>query len=96
MPAEEIALISHMIKEALVPLKNDAPFDFGATDLAERMRDAGLAFAERRAVSHLPPTETLFIQRKFGGLYLLAARLRARVDVRAVAARYLDADEVSR
>jgi len=43
-----------------------------------------MTFAEDRAVWHIPPIDTLFIQRKLGGIYLLAARLKARVDVRAM------------
>lgn len=31
---------------------------------------------------HTPPVDALFLHRKIGGLYLLAARLGARVDIR--------------
>jgi hypothetical protein len=30
---------------------------------------------------HTPPADALFLHRKLGGLYLLAAKLRARVDM---------------
>ena len=30
---------------------------------------------------HSPPADAVFLHRKLGGLYLLAARLKARVDV---------------
>jgi hypothetical protein len=32
----------------------------------------------------VPPAETLWVQRKLGGLYLLCARLQARADLRAL------------
>jgi hypothetical protein len=37
-----------------------------------------------RDLTHLPPAETLFLHRKIGGIYLLAAKLRARVALRGV------------
>lgn len=33
---------------------------------------------------HIPPVDMLFLQRKFGGMYLLASRLKARVDIRTL------------
>ena len=35
---------------------------------------------------HVPHVETLFVQRKISGTALLCARLKARVDVRGLAA----------
>nr|WP_244670361.1 AarF/ABC1/UbiB kinase family protein [Rhodoplanes elegans] len=78
-----------MFEMSLEPLRQDAPFDFGAIDLAMRMREAGMAMAEDHAYFRIPPMDTLFLQRKFGGLYLLATRMRARVDLRAIVAPHL-------
>jgi hypothetical protein len=39
---------------------------------------------------HTPPADSVFLHRKLGGLYLLAARLRANIDVRAILERYID------
>ena len=36
------------------------------------------------------PPATLFLHRKIGGMYLLAARLRARVALRPMLEAYLD------
>jgi hypothetical protein len=33
---------------------------------------------------HTPPVDAVFLRRKIGGLYLLATRLRAKIDVRAI------------
>ena len=38
-----------------------------------------------KAAWHIPPTDLLFVQRKISGTALLAARLEARVDIRALA-----------
>ncbi len=79
----ESALLD-MIEASLEPLRRDTPFDFGASDLAIRMRDAGLDMAEHREHVHIPPMDTLLINRKFSGVYMLATRMRARVDLRAL------------
>ena len=38
---------------------------------------------------HIPPVDTLFVQRKISGTALLGARLKARIDVRALVAAAL-------
>ena len=37
---------------------------------------------------HVPPAETLFLHRKIDGMYLLATKLRARVNLRALLDTY--------
>jgi predicted unusual protein kinase regulating ubiquinone biosynthesis (AarF/ABC1/UbiB family) len=81
-------LIQHMFDAAMDPLRQDSPFDFGQSDLLDRLRDMGLALGTERDLMHVPPAETLFLHRKIGGMYLLATRLRARVNLRALAERY--------
>jgi hypothetical protein len=58
----------------------DGPLDFARDDLPDRMRRRGMEIGSERELWHIPPAETLFLQRKIGGLYLLAARLGATVD----------------
>jgi hypothetical protein len=36
------------------------------------------------AAWHIPPADLLFVQRKVSGTALLAARLKARVDIRSM------------
>ncbi|SNT42970.1 Predicted unusual protein kinase regulating ubiquinone biosynthesis, AarF/ABC1/UbiB family [[Luteovulum] sphaeroides subsp. megalophilum] len=78
-----------MFEMSMEPLRGGGVFDFGTSDLPLRMRDAGMAMAVERAHLRLPPVETLFLQRKFGGIYLLASRLGARVNLRAIVERHL-------
>jgi hypothetical protein len=49
--------------------------------MVQRLRQAGMALGLDRDFWHIPPIDTLFLHRKLGGLYLLAARLKARVNV---------------
>ena len=51
----------------------------------------GMALGMDRDLWHMPPPEVLFLHRKFGGLYLLLARLRARVDLDPLIMRYFGA-----
>jgi hypothetical protein len=74
---------------ACEPLRHVGDYDFGRTDLAARLRAAGLALSTKEGAWHTPPADALFLHRKLAGLYLLAARLRARVDVRALVQRHL-------
>ena len=75
-------MVMTMFDLAMQPLRQDTPFDFGTTDLALQLRDMGLALGTARDFWHIPPMDALFLQRKFAGMYLLAAKLRARVNVR--------------
>jgi hypothetical protein len=67
---------------ACEPLRHAGAHDFGRSDLAARIRDAGMALITDRHLWHTPPADAIFLHRKIGGLYLLATRLKARVNVR--------------
>jgi predicted unusual protein kinase regulating ubiquinone biosynthesis (AarF/ABC1/UbiB family) len=68
---------------ATEPARVRGLFDFGTSKLAARIRDAGMALSVQQGYWHTPPADAVFLHRKLGGLYLLAARLRAKVNVRA-------------
>ena len=73
-------------------IRSPDPFDFKGNDFADRMRRRGQAIGTERDLWHIPPAETLFLQRKIGGLYLLATRIGARVDIGALARAFADRD----
>ena len=81
-------LIQAMFDVAMGPLRQDAPFDFGRSDLLERLRNMGLAIGNDRELAHVPPAATLFFHRKIGGMYLMAAKLRARIALRPMVEAY--------
>ena len=87
-PPRQSDRIVEMMETARRAMLNGAEFDFGASPLLADLREGGMAMALEGAVDHVPPIETLFVQRKLAGLYLLAARLGARVPIRALAARW--------
>ena len=61
------ALIQSMFNTAMAPLRQDTPFDFGTSDLLERLRDMGLAIGNDRKLAHVPPAAIQFLHRKIGG-----------------------------
>jgi hypothetical protein len=78
-----------IFQAACEPLRHEGPYDFGSSTLATRIRDVGLRLGRDRTFWHTPPVDALFLHRKIGGLYLLAARLKARVDIRAIFLRHV-------
>ena len=83
------ARLDHMIDIILTELHRSGPFDFGDRRFVGALRDHGMEVAADKATWHVPPTDILFVQRKISGTALLAARLEARVDVRALARQAL-------
>jgi hypothetical protein len=78
-----------MFDSAMAPMRAPGLFDFSERGMIGEVRDRGLEIARDRDFWHIPPIDTLFLQRKFGGVYLLGARLQARVDVRGMLMGYL-------
>ena len=87
--ARQRATVMELFVLATEPARTRGRFDFGASDLAGRIRGAGMALSFEQGYWHTPPADAVFLHRKLGGLYLLAARLRAKVDVRIILERYL-------
>jgi predicted unusual protein kinase regulating ubiquinone biosynthesis (AarF/ABC1/UbiB family) len=81
-------LIQSLFDMSMAPLRQEMPFDFGQSDLLERLRDRGLALGTERDLSHVPPAATLFLHRKIAGTYLMAAKLGARVALRPMVEHY--------
>ena len=81
--------IDDMIEVILRELNRPGLFDFGERGFVSALRDPGLEIAADRSAWHVPPADILFVQRKISGTALLAARLKARVDVRGLASPWL-------
>jgi predicted unusual protein kinase regulating ubiquinone biosynthesis (AarF/ABC1/UbiB family) len=68
-------LVGEMIRPGL--------FDFGDRSFVAALRAKGMDVASDQRAWHVPPPALLFAQRKISGTALLAARLKARVNVRS-------------
>lgn len=73
---------------ACEPLRFGGEFDFEHSDLALKIKNAGLQLSMQSQHWHTPPVDALFIHRKLAGLYLIASRLGAKVDVKTRFNRY--------
>ena len=74
--------------QAMAELHRQPVFDFGDGSLVRRLRDDAKAVMTDRSEWRLPPSDTLFVQRKLSGTALMAARLKARVDLLGLMARW--------
>ena len=83
------ALVDRMIDIVLAEVGAPDRFDFGDRAFVSVLADMGREMAEDRATWHVPPADMIFVQRKISGTALLAARLKARVDIRALSSPYL-------
>ena len=70
-------------------MARDEPLDFGDRAFVPEIRETVMPIAQDRESWHLPPAETLFVQRKISGTALLGAKLGARVDVKDIVQRVL-------
>jgi len=63
-------------------------FDFGTTDLSQRLQERGRSLMAYQKEIKPPPPEFVFFQRKLGGTFLMCRNLRARIDCRALLIEY--------
>ncbi|MCK0120702.1 AarF/ABC1/UbiB kinase family protein [Loktanella sp. F6476L] len=78
-----------MIDMVFAELTAKPVIDFADSTLSRKMQAEGMKLAEDGFVPPPLPIDVLFLQRKFAGMFLLAARLKAVVDVRSLIAPYL-------
>ncbi|MES2699169.1 MAG: AarF/ABC1/UbiB kinase family protein [Pseudomonadota bacterium] len=76
--------VNRMIDTILVHLGRPGPLDFADRSFVTALQADGATIVADRAAWHLPPAEMLLVQRKISGTALLAARLKAQVDIRAM------------
>ena len=73
--------IMGMMELVFAYLNQSSPVDFADNTLSLEMNRRGMALAESGFVPPPLPLDILLVQRKIGGMFLLAKRLNARVDV---------------
>ncbi|MGB5834262.1 MAG: AarF/ABC1/UbiB kinase family protein [Thiohalocapsa sp.] len=88
-PPERVAEIVELIRLSSEVLQAEGPYDFGASDLFERVFTRGRDMYYDDAFGQVPDPATMFLHRKFIGIFMLSRRLRARVDLRVMLEEYL-------
>ncbi len=86
---EDVVRLAELVVISAEPLHGEGAYDFGASDMHERARDVTNDLLFRRGLRRPPPPELLFIQRKLSGVYLICARLGARVACAGETRRHL-------
>jgi hypothetical protein len=74
---------------ACEPLKSNDDYCFASSDMADRISEKGMALSMQHNYWHTPPIDALFLHRKLGGLFLLATRLKAKVNLRSLLEPYV-------
>ena len=72
--------VDRMIDVIITEMHRPGPFDFSDRRFGGTLRDEGATIVGDKTAWHNP--DLLFVQRKPSGTALLAARLKARIDVR--------------
>ncbi|MFC3094139.1 AarF/ABC1/UbiB kinase family protein [Alteromonas sediminis] len=85
----QLSIILSMLKIACEPLHSKGGHNFANNDAAQRLQELGWTLSMEEAFWQAPPADAAFMHRKLGGLYLLAKRLGATVDLHALLTPYL-------
>jgi predicted unusual protein kinase regulating ubiquinone biosynthesis (AarF/ABC1/UbiB family) len=82
-------LVLDLFLLALEPLGQDVLYDFANTDMPGRMAEMAESVRDYKDFWQAPPTDAVYFHRKLGGMFLLASRLEARVNVYQLMQRWL-------
>jgi predicted unusual protein kinase regulating ubiquinone biosynthesis (AarF/ABC1/UbiB family) len=83
------AAFAGMIEVLIGHLGRPGLFEFADRSFVERLRGFMQSIVEDRAAWHVPPTDTLFVQRKVSGTALLAVKMQAQLPLRDMVAAVL-------
>lgn len=84
---ETLLELAEMVLE---PLTIDATYDFGNTALPSQLVARGEDIKNYREFWQAPPVDVAYIHRKLGGLFMLASRLKVRVNVHRLIMPWLE------
>ncbi|TDG12990.1 AarF/ABC1/UbiB kinase family protein [Seongchinamella unica] len=82
-------LVLELFLMALEPLQLDEPYDFARSDMTRRISARAEEVTGFRDFWQTPPTDAVYFHRKLGGMFLLASRLQARVNVHRLITPFL-------
>ena len=78
---------------AAEPALAEGGYHFGSSSLSRRLGERLWHLRNQQGFERLPPADVIFLHRKLAGIYLLCARIRARVDVRSRVLATLESTE---
>ncbi len=86
----QLSMILQMLEIACKPLHSEGGHNFTENESGVELQELGWALSFEEDFWHTPPADAVFVHRKLGGLYLLAKRLKARVDLRSLLSPWLN------
>ncbi|MGS0675039.1 ABC1 kinase family protein [Shewanella sp. 125m-1] len=81
---QQKTVILDIFYQACEPLRSEQAYHFGDSTLATRIKAAGMSMSTKADKWHTPPADAIFVHRKLAGIYLLASKLDAQVDVKSI------------
>jgi predicted unusual protein kinase regulating ubiquinone biosynthesis (AarF/ABC1/UbiB family) len=88
-PQDKVEALLDLIRLSGEVLQPHGPYDFGGSDLFERVYTRGRDMFLDERFTRFPDPSTMLLHRKFVGIFMLCRRLRARVDVLGLLEPYL-------
>jgi predicted unusual protein kinase regulating ubiquinone biosynthesis (AarF/ABC1/UbiB family) len=82
-------LVMQFLTLAMEPVSQDVVYDFARSDMARDMSRLAEDATTYRDAWQAPPMEAIYFHRKVGGMFMLASRLKARVNVHQLMQRWL-------
>lgn len=77
-----------LFRLACEPLIINENYNFAESGLAQRIKEKGMLINTQQEQWHTPPIDAVFIHRKLAGLYLLAAKLKANINIHRLFDKY--------
>lgn len=87
-PRHQDAIVD-MMELIFSEVLSETIFDVANPTLSQKMNQAGLALSEDGFIPPLVPMDVLYLQRKFGGTFLLANQLEAKLPMRQILERHV-------
>ena len=82
-------LVLDVLMLVLEPLRDDVAYDFARSTMARDLSTLAEDVRGYRDFWRAPPIDAVYFHRKVAGMYLLATRLKARVNVHQLVQRWL-------
>ena len=75
--------MADLILTAAEPALCKGDYDFGNSTLSQRVSEKLYQIRSNETFQRMPPADVIFLHRKLAGIYLLCAKISARVDVKS-------------
>jgi predicted unusual protein kinase regulating ubiquinone biosynthesis (AarF/ABC1/UbiB family) len=82
--------VADLIQTAAEPALFPGEYEFASSQLSKCLSDKLLYLRNNHDFQRIPPADVIFLHRKLAGIFLLCARINARVDVRSLLLDHLE------